>query len=197
MWIRRRAALRGSDFDFDQHFDRRLHRGASAKLGVQLEGLGDLFAYGEDGVERRHRLLEDHRDSAPANLAHGPILETQEINRRRIRAVVQDDRPLDDAARRRDQTHDGQRGRALAAAALTHEGDGLAAIYSEGDTIHRADVPFVRAEQRCQVAHLEERRAMVAMTGVECHILTPRCPRVILDRMRRAARRRRSSAPSA
>ena len=35
---------------------------------------GDLVADGEDGVERRHRLLEDHRDAIAAHLLHRALV---------------------------------------------------------------------------------------------------------------------------
>ena len=54
-----------------QHLDRR-GRAASVRPTplVEPHRLGDLVADREDRVERRHRLLEDHRDLVAADLAH-------------------------------------------------------------------------------------------------------------------------------
>jgi hypothetical protein len=36
-------------------------------------GFGDLISDAHDGIERRHRLLENHGDARAAKLAHGVI----------------------------------------------------------------------------------------------------------------------------
>ena len=46
---------------------------------VQLHGLGDLVADGEHRVQRRHRLLEDHRDVVAADLRHLVLVERREV----------------------------------------------------------------------------------------------------------------------
>ena len=53
---------------------------STARLGprgvdllVQDDGLDDLAAHGEDRVERRHRLLENHGHAAAADLPHGRV----------------------------------------------------------------------------------------------------------------------------
>src|SRR5207245_10200883 len=43
---------------------------AAAKPAVQAQRLGDLLTDGEGGVQRGHRVLEDHRDAPAAELAH-------------------------------------------------------------------------------------------------------------------------------
>src|SRR6266550_1911318 len=44
-------------------------RRRAAHAGMPAQGLADLLADGIDRVERRHRLLEDHRDQAAAQRA--------------------------------------------------------------------------------------------------------------------------------
>ncbi len=48
-------------------------------LGVQFKCLRDLLAHGVDGVEAGHRLLEDHCDVAPTDMAKFAFVEGQEI----------------------------------------------------------------------------------------------------------------------
>ena len=45
-------------------------RGFRPRAPVHHQRLGDLVADGEDGIQRRHRLLEDQRDFAAAEPAH-------------------------------------------------------------------------------------------------------------------------------
>ena len=45
-------------------------RGRRTQPGVQPQRFADLVAHREDRVQRRHRLLKDHRDIVSANLAH-------------------------------------------------------------------------------------------------------------------------------
>jgi hypothetical protein len=50
----------------------RLAFGAGA---VNPHHLGDLIANGEDGIQSRHRLLEDHRDASAAHGAHRLLVD--------------------------------------------------------------------------------------------------------------------------
>jgi hypothetical protein len=59
------AALRVRDADRGQHLDGARPGGLARGALVHPHHLGDLVADGEDRVERRHRLLEDHRDRLP------------------------------------------------------------------------------------------------------------------------------------
>ena len=61
------AALGGGDADAGEHFD-----GVFFGLGervpeMQPRDFGELLADGEEGIERRHRVLKDHRDAVAAN----------------------------------------------------------------------------------------------------------------------------------
>ena len=88
---------------------------------MQGQRLGDLAADREHRVERRHRLLEDHRDVVAADVAHFPFGQVEQIG------ALEADRAFDDAAwRRGDEAHDRQRGDALAAARFTDHRERLA-----------------------------------------------------------------------
>ena len=47
---------------------------------MQAQTFGHLLADGEHGVQRGHRLLEDHADLIAANLAHQIAAAGREIN---------------------------------------------------------------------------------------------------------------------
>ena len=73
--------------------------GALARLSsrpplVKHDGLADLPSDRVNGVQTRHRLLEDHRDGVPAYVAHIALGQAQQV------ASVELDRAGLDAARR-------------------------------------------------------------------------------------------------
>ena len=81
------AGLRRRDADELQHLDRALARLAARLLLVQADGLDDLRAHRVDGVEARHRLLEDHRDLVAADVLHLALGEAEEVAARAARSV--------------------------------------------------------------------------------------------------------------
>ena len=59
--------------------------GSSGEAEVHFEGLGELTANGEDGVERRHGLLEDNGNVLAASASHLVVAELEQV-----RAVEKD-----------------------------------------------------------------------------------------------------------
>ena len=114
--------------------------------------LHHLLADRQDRVERGHRLLEDHRDVAAADLAHLFRRERQQI------AAVERDAALRHPPGLGEQAHDGERGDRLAAAGLADEGDDLAAINRIGDAVDGPNGAARGLEPDMQVAHLKQRR---------------------------------------
>src|SRR5215217_5034210 len=99
---------------------------------MDLEALGELAADRQHGVERGHRLLEDHTDLAPAHVTHLLLAQREEI------AALEEHLAADDApGRRRDESHDAERADGLAAAGFADERDGLALLHVPGHTVHR------------------------------------------------------------
>src|SRR5712691_3801980 len=72
------------------------------KLAMESEGLGNLFTNSEDGIERSHRILEDHRDVVPADLPHLLIGQSQQV------LAIEDNLATDNLSRRRSQSHYGK-----------------------------------------------------------------------------------------
>ena len=96
-----------------EHLDGALEACLAVHVAVQDQRLGDLLADGHHRIERRHRLLEDHRDLVAAHAAHLFFADLQEV------AAAELDRARDDAARRiGDEPHQRQRRHALAAARI-------------------------------------------------------------------------------
>ena len=102
---------------------------------VQLDRLEDLAVDALDRVEGVHRALEDERDVAPAHELHpalGPAVDPDRLLGARR---VQRDRPARHQ-RRRQQLHDRQRRRRLAAARLAGQPERLARLDSQVDAGH-------------------------------------------------------------
>ena len=143
------------DADHLQQLDRALRRGLLVHLQVQLERLGDLAPDRQHRVERRHRLLEDHRDLVAADVPDLVLVHLEEV------FALEEDLAADDLARRvRDQPQDRERADALAAAALADEAERLARLDVVGDAVDGLDDALFREEVRPQVLDLQERFAI-------------------------------------
>ena len=122
----------------DAHVLHRLHgdpaRLLRAHLLVQEDGLHQLVADGVDGVEARHRLLEDHGDLPAADGEHVVLGERADV------AALEVDAATVEAARRpRDELHGAHRGHALAAAGLAHHRQRLLREERHVHAVHRLD----------------------------------------------------------
>jgi hypothetical protein len=62
-----------------QRVDSHLQVAAALRLAVQPQRLDDLVADPERRIERRLRILQDHRDFAPAYLSHLPVVEAGQL----------------------------------------------------------------------------------------------------------------------
>ena len=118
---------------------RALARLASTTPLVEPDRLDDLVADREDRVERRHRLLEDHRDLVAADRAHLALGELQRGRGRRSTIAAADDPPGGC-----DQPHDRERGHALAAAGLADDPERAARLDREVDPVDGPDDAAVR-----------------------------------------------------
>jgi hypothetical protein len=59
--------MRRGDAHLFQRADRQLQRAAAREALVQLQHFGHLPLHRQVGIERRHRVLEDHRDAVAAD----------------------------------------------------------------------------------------------------------------------------------
>ena len=73
------AILGGRDADALEKIDGKRAGLTRRQPFVQSHRLGDLVADGEHGIERCHRLLEDHGDLPAANAAHGIERRSEQI----------------------------------------------------------------------------------------------------------------------
>ena len=104
--------------DQPQHLDRAAHRVVAAERpAVQDQRLGDLTADGQHRVERRHRLLEDHRDRDRREPCASRARRSSSRSRPSKRMCL----PTDASGRRCDQPQNRKRGDALAAAGLADD----------------------------------------------------------------------------
>ncbi|KAH0444816.1 hypothetical protein KCU90_g743, partial [Aureobasidium melanogenum] len=119
------------------------------------QGLDDLRADRQHGIERRHRLLEDHRNLLPANL---PNLARRQIEQL---TTVEAQAPRH-TPRRRHKTHQRKRRRRFAATRFADQCQRLAVRDVETQAAHR----FMRAETdaRCSGAFAQARVERIVQT---------------------------------
>ncbi len=168
-------AQRVGDAHLVQQLDRALARRAPGETAVQLQHLLELVADGEHRVQRRHRLLEDHRDLGAADVAQLPRRQRREVAPAEADlAALVDDRVL-----RRQESQDRERGDALARARLPDQRDGGVPRDVEGDAAHRVErVVAVEAERDAQVADADQRvrHGRAVHDGVRNHPSVPPIP---------------------
>jgi hypothetical protein len=143
------ALLRCRDADLAEEADRFGSRFSEAEAAMGSQRLGDLVADSDHGMERRSRVLEDHANRRPANLAHAFLVERDEVGAVEPRAPARS-RPLK-------KTQERHRHRRLAASALADEAERLARIEREGDAVDGVG-PIERDRQ---ILDREKRRARV------------------------------------
>jgi hypothetical protein len=119
---------------------------------MQPHGLADLVPDREDGVQRCHRLLENHRDLSAAHLPHLPLRPPQEI----FAAIP--DLTRHDATGGTHQSQNGKRRDALATSGFAEDAERAPRVYGETHAIDGPPYPLLRLEVRVQVTHVEQRR---------------------------------------
>jgi hypothetical protein len=128
---------------------------------VQFQHLGHLPLHRQVGVERRHRVLEDHRDAVAADLVQ-------------FRAGIgQQVLALEQAWPRRGRCPpagpSGQHALALAGAALADDAEGLALVQREADAVDGGHLALGHWKRTLEVVHFAagSRGAGSAFLGVE------------------------------
>ena len=145
------ALHRVGDRDELQHLPRHPPRLFLRDVLVNPDGLGDLRADFEHGVERRHRLLEDHRDVVAAHVPHLSFGQAGEI------APAEFDGAAGDLSGRGDETHDRHRRHAFPATRLPHERHGLPSPDVEGDVVDGVNDAVRGEEGGAEVLYLQYR----------------------------------------
>ena len=120
---------------------------------MEPERFDDLVANREDRIQGRLRILQDHRDTTPSNVAHLGLALGDEI------LALEEYLPLDDAAGRlRQQTNEREARHRLAAARLADEPERLALAQGEAHAVHgpydapagvevRPETPYVQYDR--------------------------------------------------
>ena len=160
------AQLRPLDLHLCQRIDRPAVRFLVAEIrSGEADRLDNLIPDGEHRVQRRHRLLEDHRDVSAAHLHQLVLGQPQQVARRRSRLSVEAEQHLPVAALgqvRRQQADDRQGGHGLAAARLAHEAERLSRLDVKAGTVYRPHRLPVGPEPGMEVLHLEQRLRVLA-----------------------------------
>ena len=126
--------------------------GSVIQTQVSLHRLRQLAPYRQHRVQRGHRLLEDHPDAVASDIAHRLLILREQI------LVHKADAPAHDTARRAgNEAHDGERGDALAAAALTHQRERLSFLDVERDAVDGFHHAPWSEEVRTKIVYFQQR----------------------------------------
>ena len=143
-----------------EHLERPGPRCLPGTALVQQHRLRHLFSDGKHGVEAGHRLLEDHADSAAADLSQPRLRQRDQVDRAGGR--VEQDRPRFDHARRRDQPEDRHRRHALAAATLADQPERAARLDGQRHAVDRRHAAGGRVECGHEIPDVEERHCLTS-----------------------------------
>ena len=135
-----------------EHFDGPVERLALGRAFVDAHGLGNLAANGPRGVQRCHRVLEDHPDVVAAHLAHLRLAQGDKV------AAVKADLSARDMADIGQQLHHREPDRRFAATRLAHEAQALAHADRERDPVDGFHIYRAQVELRLEVVDLQDRR---------------------------------------
>ena len=127
---------------------------------VRPEHLADLEADAVDRVQRRQRVLEDHRDARAADL---PLVLG--VHRQHVAALEPDAAAGDHRRRDVQDAHDRLRRDRLARPRLPEDRQGLALVDGVADAVDRVDDAGARAELDVQVVDLEHRAGARVVGG--------------------------------
>jgi len=131
---------------------------------VEAKHFHQLITHRLHRVERRHRLLKDHRNTVAANLVH--LIRRQGEQLLSLKA---------DGTRHHltmglgQEPHDGERGDALAAAGLADYPQSLARGHREADPVEYFYLAVVDGELHLEITYLENRGAALAVINGELH----------------------------
>jgi hypothetical protein len=157
---RRRVRLGRVDLNPLQQVARNAARRAPTHRSVRGDALDQLVPHGEERVQGRHRVLQDHRDAAAAEPVHLGLRQRQQVD------AVEADAAADDAGRAVGQhPHDREAREALAGAGFADETQGLAGVHREAHAGHGCDRRASADELHRQLAHVQHGGATVDVVG--------------------------------
>ena len=122
-----------------------------AHAAMAAQGLHDLVAHGQGGVEAGHGILEEHGGLRAAHGAHLPLAAGHDV------AAFQQDAARD-AGIVRQQAQDGTAKHGLAAARFAHDGQGLPGVQFQIDAAHGLYLSGGGSEGDVQVFQLQQGR---------------------------------------
>jgi hypothetical protein len=144
------ARVRVRDSDLPQKLDSARPGSALVDVLVRLDRLDDLLADPVDGIERGHRVLEDHPELVAAKVLHVAVRDVQQV-----RALVEH-LALKASVHAACQPHERHRGDALARARLAHDPEHLAAFELQREPVDRAHGAVLGCEPDFEVVDLEQ-----------------------------------------
>src|SRR5262249_19581419 len=147
-----KAALRVGNAHDLEHVACSLARLPTGQPLVDAQGFRDLVANGEDRIERRHWLLEDHSDTIAGKVADFGFAERQQID------AIEADRTSNGAGDALgQQTQKRERGYTLAATRFADDPEGFTGRNCERNLINRTGNAILGKEVRLEVLNLQQR----------------------------------------
>ena len=153
VWVGTQTRFRRWDSNLRQQFGSPCFCRSFTQRFMRVDGELHLLSDGQHRIERRNRVLKDHRDiSAPARSQIG-VRQLGQFH------AIQLDRPFDNPSRRIDQTEKRKPGHCLARPAFPDKPQNLTRSQIKRDPINRFHNACAGEEMGAQVADAEDRIA--------------------------------------
>ena len=157
------ALGRAGHADIFERLDGALHGSRAIQFVVEQERLDELLLDAQVGIERRHRVLKDHRDALAADGAELLLRARQQID-----AVEQRTATFDASRRLRDEAHERVARHRFTRAALADDSERLAFLHRERNVLHRAHNAVARVEAGSEVLDVEQwHESILRRLGIE------------------------------
>src|ERR1700733_119037 len=158
MRIGTQAIAGARDPDAGHQLRRALHRGRLGDAPVVHADLpADLIAHPVHGIERGHRVLEDHRYLCATDLAQLLFGGADDV------IALEQGPTLKPRVRPAGQAHERHRGYRLSRAGLADDRQDLAAVDRERHTVDRLHHPVLGAERDPEVLDVEQVPVMIRL----------------------------------
>src|SRR4029453_10853378 len=113
-----------------QHLDGVFTRLVAGVAQMQLRNFGDLHPHGQEGIQRGHRILENHRQLGASNISQLALLQLAQV------PAFEHDLPCADRARVWNQSEQRQAGDGLAGTGFTDDTERLTLPDVEGNAVN-------------------------------------------------------------
>ncbi len=152
------AFFRLGDADFGEGVDGPGEGGLSGDVFVKGERFGDLVAHLHEGIERGHRVLEDHGDAFSTDFAELSLGNGEQVGSFQKRFAR-----MNAAGRLRNEAEEGVAGDGFPRSRFSDDSQGLPFLHGERNVLNGMDYAIAGVETGGEIPDVEKRHGTEAV----------------------------------